>query len=39
MESGLRHRPWKIFFRWESYGLEDQLARGKLAVVGLGFVL
>jgi hypothetical protein len=39
LETGVRTRPWKLFFRWESYGLEDQLARGNLAVVGLGFVL
>jgi hypothetical protein len=39
IETGVRNRPWKVFFRWESYGLEDQLARGNLAVVGLGFVL
>ena len=38
-ETGLRNRPWKVFFRWESYGLEDQLARGNLAVVGVGFLL
>lgn len=38
-EAGLRHRPWKVFVRWESYGLENQLARGNLAVLGVGFVL
>lgn len=39
LETGLRTRPWKVFVRWESYGLEDQLARGNLLVGGLGFVL
>jgi len=39
IEAGVRHRPWKLFLRWEDYGLESQIAEGPLAVVGLGIVL
>jgi len=38
-EFGVRRRAGKLFFRYESYGLERDLARGNTAVVGLGFHL
>ena len=38
-EVGVRRRIGKVFFRYESYGLESHLARGKTAVVGVGFHL
>lgn len=38
-EIGVRRKAGKLFFRCESYGLESDLARGNLAVVGVGFVL
>jgi len=38
-EVGVRRRAGKLFFRYESYGLESDLARGNTAVVGLGFHL
>ncbi len=38
-EVGVRRRAWKIFCRYERYGLERNLARGNTAVVGVGFHL
>jgi len=38
-ELGVRRRRGKLFFRYESYGLESDLARGNTAVAGLGFHL
>ena len=38
-EVGVRRRLGKLFFRYESYGLEGDLARGNTAVVGVGFHL
>ena len=38
-ETGVRRRAGKLFFRYESYGLESQIARGKTAVVGIGLTL
>jgi hypothetical protein len=38
-EVGVRRKAGKLFFRCESYGLESDLARGHLAVAGIGFAL
>jgi hypothetical protein len=38
-EAGVRRRAGKLFFRYERYGLESQLARGNTAVVGIGLTL
>jgi hypothetical protein len=38
-EIGVRRRAWRVFFRYERYGLESDLARGDTAVVGVGFHL
>jgi hypothetical protein len=38
-ETGVRRRAGKLFFRCESYGLEDHIARGNTAVVGIGLTL
>jgi hypothetical protein len=38
-EVGVRRRAWTLFFRAESYGLEDDLARGNTYVMGIGFRL
>ena len=38
-EVGVRKRIGKLFFRYERYGLERNLARGNTAVVGVGFHL
>ena len=38
-EVGVRRRLGKLFFRYERYGLESDLARGDTAVVGVGFHL
>jgi hypothetical protein len=39
VEAGVRRRAGKLFFRYESYGLESQIAQGKTAVVGIGLTL
>ena len=39
LEAGVRRPRGKLFFRYESYGLEHWLARGNAAVVGVGFAL
>lgn len=38
-EVGVRRRRGELFFRYERYGLESDLARGDTAVVGVGFHL
>ena len=38
-EFGMRRRGGKLFFRYESYGLDRNLARGNTAIVGIGFHL
>jgi hypothetical protein len=38
-EIGVRRPIGKLFLRYESYGLEDQIARGNTFVVGIGFNL
>ena len=38
-EVGVRRRLGKLFFRYERYGLESDLARGNTAVIGVGFHL
>ena len=38
-EVGVRRRLGKLFVRYESYGLDRNLARGNAAVVGVGFHL
>ena len=38
-EFGVRRRAGKVFLRYESYGLESQLARGNTLVAGIGLHL